>query len=809
MSKKPNIVFFCAEDRREEFLAPFVAGLAVNTDCDVTWEGAPNLEAISHHLEKADLLWFDQINARLVEASQAFPMPRPKIACRISGTEFFGVGLDDCRWEFFDHLIANDEHTLQILVKRFDRLSSHCAGHIIPAAVDPGPDRTEGKTLTRTIGYVGRISHGLNSQLLLQVMAALRRRGLDYKLVIAGQFDNLSTQIYFEHMMAALNLRDLVRFEQPSSDWQSWWQDKSHALATATHPGQEAMIFRGMAAGARPLIHNFFGAEAIYGSDYLYNSVNQLCDLLSDKGRKDWRPKEYRCHVVESYDIRKHWPQFLNICEQPEPESLPRVSIVLPTYNRASLLSEALTDLGKQDYVNLEIVVSDDCSTDDTPAVVADLQKKQSNVKYVRTDRNLGPCHNTANAARNATGDYVLVCSDDDMLEHDAVRKLVALAIRKKADLVYSDLDVRSGDGRQTTVWKFRNHYGNYGLLRDLILSGCNRIPEVFLCRREIFDHLYVETYGRRFLNTYFLPLLRQVRMAHLPEPLYRYTVHQRSTFNSIKGLYDRVKSTQNYINAALFMYSPIGIFQTDNHRSPAEQIAFAYRDAAAILAKLGLSFVEGRFYTGVQYTRDDGLYKAYLYTGYHWLKQARKYGLSDGQYFQLKNALLAAGDPLDFDAVSTINVPEIYRRLPWFAFRPFNTASSFVALDICTLGAPDWLADSEYEIYRDERMSISVANHVARTPEEFAQIMSCNPITVVNVFDQRFLEPVARHLIQNHLFSVQLLNFSDLQLCALEMLRNVYNLTNQRCKCIDEYLTLLTETTAVRDESTLVPTGA
>jgi hypothetical protein len=171
--------------------------------------------------------------------------------------------------------------------------------------------------------------------------------------------------------------------------------------------------------------------------------------------------------------------------------------------------------------------------------------------------------------------------------------------------------------------------------------------------------------------------------------------------------------------------------------------------------------------------------------------------------------AAVAEVDSVLRDPLTAVNVPEVYRQLPWFAFRPFNTASLFVALDVCTVGVPYWLADEQYEIHQEEHIPISVANHVAQTSEEFAGIMSRKPVTVVNVFDRRLLEPVIKYLIRNHLFSMKLLNFSGLQLSALEMLPNIYNLTDQRCGSIDEYLTMLTESTAVKDESTTVPTGA
>ena len=91
----------------------------------------------------------------------------------------------------------------------------------------------------------------------------------------------------------------------------------------------------------------------------------------------------------------------------------PKVSVILPTYNRAHCLPEAISSVLDQSFKDLEILVIDDASTDDIEAVVRDIG--DSRIRYFRLDRNSG-----AAAARNlglaeAHGRYIAFQDSDDL----------------------------------------------------------------------------------------------------------------------------------------------------------------------------------------------------------------------------------------------------------------------------------------------------------------------------------------------------------------------------------------------------------
>jgi len=116
---------------------------------------------------------------------------------------------------------------------------------------------------------------------------------------------------------------------------------------------------------------------------------------------------------------------------------VPLVSVVVICYNDARHLATAVRSALRQTLRDLEIVVVDDGSTDETPAVVLALASEDPRVVPVRLDGNSGGCSRPRNAGLGrATGDYVTFLDSDDVLTRRACARLVAAARRHDADLV-------------------------------------------------------------------------------------------------------------------------------------------------------------------------------------------------------------------------------------------------------------------------------------------------------------------------------------------------------------------------------------
>lgn len=104
---------------------------------------------------------------------------------------------------------------------------------------------------------------------------------------------------------------------------------------------------------------------------------------------------------------------------------MPKISVCIPTYNRAALLKECLGSLVIQTFRDVEIIVSDNCSTDDTQAVIAACQDPR--LRYCRNDTNIGPYANLNRLLDLAQGEYVCILHDDDLYAPDFLEREAAM----------------------------------------------------------------------------------------------------------------------------------------------------------------------------------------------------------------------------------------------------------------------------------------------------------------------------------------------------------------------------------------------
>jgi glycosyltransferase involved in cell wall biosynthesis len=115
----------------------------------------------------------------------------------------------------------------------------------------------------------------------------------------------------------------------------------------------------------------------------------------------------------------------------------PLVTIAVPTYNRARFLAETIKSAQRQTYPNLEIIVADNASCDDTEAVVCSSQEEDPRIRYVRNSTNLGMVGNWNVLLREARGTFFLLLSDDDLIDPGAIAGLVPWVLDSRVAFVY------------------------------------------------------------------------------------------------------------------------------------------------------------------------------------------------------------------------------------------------------------------------------------------------------------------------------------------------------------------------------------
>lgn len=157
----------------------------------------------------------------------------------------------------------------------------------------------------------------------------------------------------------------------------------------------------------------------------------------------------------------------------------PLVSAIITTHNRAKLLPRALDSVIVQTYDNLEIIVVDDGSTDQTPEVIAKYNEKIP-IRYIRMEQSVGACKARNKGMEEASGVFVAGLDDDDKWHKDRIQEMLAVYDDKYAAVTSDTLMVhRKGEAH----WKkkkvidldtllYTNQVGNQVLARrDRVLE--------------------------------------------------------------------------------------------------------------------------------------------------------------------------------------------------------------------------------------------------------------------------------------------------------------------------------------------------
>jgi len=107
--------------------------------------------------------------------------------------------------------------------------------------------------------------------------------------------------------------------------------------------------------------------------------------------------------------------------------SNPVVSILIPVYNREGIIEETVMSALEQDYDNFEIIIVDNCSTDQTWEVLNKLSKLNNKIKIFQNETNLGPVRNWEQCIHRASGEYGKILWSDDLIDKQFLSKTLQL----------------------------------------------------------------------------------------------------------------------------------------------------------------------------------------------------------------------------------------------------------------------------------------------------------------------------------------------------------------------------------------------
>ena len=237
-----------------------------------------------------------------------------------------------------------------------------------------------------------------------------------------------------------------------------------------------------------------------------------------------------------------------------------KVSIIMSAYNSGAFISKAIESVLNQTYKNIELVIINDCSTDNTEEVIQSFNDNR--IKYKKLQKNEGCGAARDEGIKISTGDYITFLDSDDYYNLDCIEKLVEEVNKSHTDIVSHGIIYHKLNG------DIMEHIPNKCTFRITKKDGNNPIKlfseshkfsyflSLNLINRKLFDR--VNYYRVRYVEdtpTFVNLLCVAKSRSHIPYAGYNYVERKGSLTNSSYEIRDKIYSILGSIYNLEFMY--------------------------------------------------------------------------------------------------------------------------------------------------------------------------------------------------------------------------------------------------------------
>lgn len=206
----------------------------------------------------------------------------------------------------------------------------------------------------------------------------------------------------------------------------------------------------------------------------------------------------------------------------------PLISIVIPLYcTPLPYLKELLESVRRQSYENWQLCLADGSPDDKAKEFIEKHYGREKRIVYRKLEENGGISANTNEAVALAAGEYLMLCDHDDTLEPDALYEIVKAINDTSADVLYTDEDKVSMDGRHYFDPNFKPDFNLFRLREN------NYICHIFVVKKSLTDEtglLRSEFDGAQDFDFILRCCEKAQKITHIPKVLYHWRCHMDST---------------------------------------------------------------------------------------------------------------------------------------------------------------------------------------------------------------------------------------------------------------------------------------
>jgi len=185
-------------------------------------------------------------------------------------------------------------------------------------------------------------------------------------------------------------------------------------------------------------------------------------------------------------------------------DSQPKISVIIPTYNRAEMACKCVASVLETGWAELEVVVVDDCSPDNTAEELKMRFGHDHRVRYMRNPRNSFQAVSRNCGAKAATGEYLFFLDDDNIVDASIFAELIAAFERHPEAGLVAPLSIHQRPGKENVIWTLGSDFNRWtsqprdkGANIPFLPENVSEIdclttysPNAFMVPRAIFEKL-------------------------------------------------------------------------------------------------------------------------------------------------------------------------------------------------------------------------------------------------------------------------------------------------------------------------------
>lgn len=175
-------------------------------------------------------------------------------------------------------------------------------------------------------------------------------------------------------------------------------------------------------------------------------------------------------------------------------QNFPLVSIICLSYNHEDYVVETLNSVINQTYPNIELLIADDCSTDNSVEIIQNWLQHHPKVYFLGNQKNLGNTKTFNQLVKRAKGEYIIDLAADDILLEQCVTKQIATFQNtkyKNLGIVYGNLINIDEKGNSLTNYYTEKEIPKSGNIYEMVISHATKICSVSsMVKRDVFENV-------------------------------------------------------------------------------------------------------------------------------------------------------------------------------------------------------------------------------------------------------------------------------------------------------------------------------